>query len=284
MKTKINFPNTLSPWAEKISKEYGLEYAKTISQEWFNGGIISSGCSFQNRRDYIRNNRLYVRGEQDADEYKKLFSLQEGDLSMVNIDWRIQNSVQKFCRVVSNGIRDGHYKIDIRANDRLSLQLKKDEHKNHLRNMRSLPLMKKAKELLNVNLMPDGFIAQDEEELMLYGQLKPKPKVEIAEEIIIDYVKKTNNWVNIEKNKNKDLTDSGICAVRIFTDRHDGVKLQPIDPEYLVHSKVNTNDFNDAFYYGYVDPTTIGEIKRESGLTDDVIRKIAVSYLSLIHI
>ncbi len=274
----IYYPNPLEKWSEKTSDAYGLKFAKAIGQDWFNGGLISGDCAYQNRHNRIVENRLYVRGEQDTKKYKKLFEHQDGDLSMVNLNWEIVNVVQKFCRVVSNGIRDDYYRLDIRTNDRLSLEIKKKEREKHLKNMRSMALMQQAKANLGVDIMPNGFVPRDEEELNIYEQLKEKPKIEIAEEIIIDYIKKTNNYDFIEKEKNKDLTYIGICASRVYTDSVNGVKIQPIDPEYLIHSSVRKNDFSDAYYYGYVDTITLGDLQRESKLNEVSLRKICKTY------
>ena len=96
--------------------------------------------------------------------------------------------------------------------------------------------------------------------------------------MIIDFIKKTNNWPNIEKEKNKDLVDNGIAAVRIYTDPKEGVKIQFMDIEYLIYDRVNMNDFSDSKYYGYVDTVTIGDIARESNLGEEQLREVAKSY------
>ncbi|CAL2094795.1 hypothetical protein [Tenacibaculum sp. 190524A02b] len=278
MKKITTYPDLNAKWSDKIDDSYGLAYARAISQDWFNGGVIESGCDFSNRSKSIRENRLYVRGEQEVKKHKKLFERQDGDLSMVNLDWRIVNTVQKFCRVVSNGIRDEFYRLDIRTNDRLSLRIKRNERDKHLQNMRSMPLLKGASKMLSVKLTPEGFVPKDEEELNIYEQLKEKEKIEIAEEIIIDYVKSTNKWHTIEKEKNKNLVDNGICAARVYTDVSNGIVVEDIDPEYLIHSYTKKNDFSDCHYYGYVDTITLGDLQRESGFDDLKIRKIAPLY------
>lgn len=275
---KNTYPDPLKPWSEKVKDSYGLAFAKAIGSEWFGGNIIQDGSYFSEHRKRIRENRLYVRGEQSVDKYKKQFERQDGDLSLVNMDWRVSNYVQKFCRVVSNGIQDNGYRIDIRANDRITLNIKKETRDAHLKNMYAMPLLNQAKEKLGLDMIPKGFIPKSEEELNIYEQLNEKPKIEIAEEIIIDYIKKTNNWSNIENEKNKDLTDNGIAGVRIFTDPADGVKMQYLDIEYLIYNRVNTNDFKDCHYYGYIDTITIGDIARESGFQDNDLREIAKMY------
>ncbi|SED10585.1 hypothetical protein SAMN04489761_4292 [Tenacibaculum sp. MAR_2009_124] len=280
MNKNTTFPDPLAKWGDKIDDTYGLAFAKSISQDWFNGGLIDGKCEYSSRSSKIRENRLYTRGEQDTEKHKKLFVRQDGDLSLANLDWRILNSVQKFCRVVSNGIRDDHYRIDIRTNDRMSLNIKAKEREKHLKNMRAMPLLKSASKSLGVNLMPQGFVPKDSEELNLFEQLKEKTKIEIAEEIIIDYVKETNRWSNIEKKKNQNLVENAICGVRVYTDNREGLKIDSFDIEELVHSNVKENDFSDAFYFGVVDSITINDLQRESNLDVVHLKKISKTYLS----
>ena len=278
MKNKKAYPNPSENWSDKIKNSYGLKFAKAMGVDWFNGGIIEGNCQFNENKDRIRENRQYVRGENNPEKFKKLFQGEKGALEMVNLDWRIVNVVRKFCRVVSNGIGDNGYRLDIRANDRLSLKIEKDKRDKHLQDMRSMPLLKEVQEQLGVNMMPQGFVPKDEEELNLYEQMKEKPIIEIAEEITIDYIKKINNWSNVEKEKNKDLVDNGIAGVRIYTDPKDGIKMQFLDIEYLIYSNVDRNDFSDCHYYGYVDTVTIGDIQREGNFDDVAIREIAKVY------
>ena len=278
MKNQTAYPDPLAKWSDKIKESYGLSFAKAIGGDWFNGDIITGNCNFNIRKDRIRENRFYVRGENDTKKFKDLFQKEPGSLEMVNLDWRIVNVVKKFCRVVSNNIGENRYRINIQSNDRLTLRIKRETRDKHLQNMRSMPLFKKVQEQLGVDMMPKGFVPKDEEELNIYEQMREKPKVEIAEEMIIDYIKKINNWPNIEKEKNKDLVDNGIAAVRVYTDSKEGVKIQFLNIEYLIYNRVNMNDFSDSKYYGYVDTITIGDIARESNLGEEQLREITKSY------
>lgn len=275
---KNTYPNPLEKWSKKKEDAYGLAFAKAIGSDWFGGGVIGSGCAFANNQLRIRENRQFVRAEHSTDEFKKLFANEDGETSMANLNFENLNHANKFCRIVSNGIQDSNYKIDIRAKDRISLTIKKESRDRHLRNMRSLPLLKQVQKQLGLDIMPKGFIPKNEEELNIHEQLKEKPKIEIAEEIIIDYVKKSNNWSNLEKEKNKNLVNIGITAARIYTDPNDGIKINDIDEEYLVYSLVNKNDFSDSHYFGYVDTITIGDIARESNFDDKALREIAKLY------
>ncbi|WP_339877062.1 hypothetical protein [Olleya marilimosa] len=285
MKNKIYNPNPLAKWSDKLDPKYGLAYAQLIVKDWFKGSNgkngIADDCEYANRRDYIINKRLMARGEQDAKAFKDHMARQEGSEDYLNLDWRIINISGKFCRVVSNGIRDDYYNLDIRANDRHTLLRKKEKMDERRNTMRAMPMLKQVKEKLNLDLIPKGFIPADEKELQLYSEIEDRPKIEIAEEIIIKYIKDTNDFEVLENQKNKDLVEVGISSERTWTDPINGVQFEYVDPEYLVHSYVRRNDFSDAYYYAYIDEITIDDIKRESDFDDDKIRKIANAYMGL---
>lgn len=268
-------PDPLAPDAEKKQNTYGLQMAQFIESEWFNGGIESKNCNFMTRRNWIREKRLFVRAESDTKSDKDLFARNAGDLDYVNLDWEQLNLAQKFCRIVSNGIQDSNYNLDIRAADAVSLKLKQDRVNLLKSKMYARPMLERAKELGLPDLTPKGFVPEDEEELDLYMQIKDKPMIEIAEEVMINYVKNTHNWKTIERTKNKDLVEIGIAVGRCYIDKNDGVVIKSVNPEYYGHSFVEEDDFSDAFYHFVVDTITINDIKRESGFDDATLRKIA---------
>jgi len=271
-------PDPLAPDAVKKSPEYGLKIAKIIEQEWFGGGMISATCDFMTRRQWIIDKRLFVRGEGDSQTEKDLISRNEGDLDYNNLDWTQLNFAQTPCNIVANGIRDENYTLDIRAVDAISVQLRQSTMENHRKNMYAKPMLDKANELLGIDLRPKGFVPEDEEELALKMELDEKPDIEIAEEILIDFVKRTNEWTYTEQEKNKDLVHIGLAAARVYTDKNDGVKVDFIDPENYGHSYVKNNNFSDAYYHFVVDTITINDIKRESDLEDSKLRDIAAKY------
>lgn len=268
-------PDPLAPDTVKENPSYGLQMAHFIESEWFNGGIESKGSQFMTRGKWIEEKRLFVRAESNTEDDKSLFSRNKGDLDYTNLDWAQLNIAQKFCRIVSNGIQDKYYNLDIRAFDSISVKLKQDRVNLFKTAMYSKPMLEKAKDILGIDLVPKGFVPEDEDELNLYMEIKDRPKIEIAEEIIIDYVKKTNDWNTIEREKNKDLVEIGIAVGRVYTDKNDGVKVQIVDPETYGHSYVTKNNFDDAFYHFYVDTVSINDIKRESGFDDATLRRIA---------
>jgi hypothetical protein len=84
------------------------------------------------RRNYVRNKRLFVRGEQDTQKYKDHQS-SDGGLDYLNLDWTNINIGYKFCRVVSNGMSDENYRLDIRSAGVVALKLKEAKKNNYLK-------------------------------------------------------------------------------------------------------------------------------------------------------
>src|SRR5699024_8043290 len=118
-----------------------------------------------------------------------------------------------------------------------------------------------AKKIQGIDLLPAGGIPEDEDELQLQLQIKDRLKIEECEEILIDFIKKTNDWDYIHNTANVDAVDNGILIARVWTDKNDGVKLAYVDPENYIHSAVNRNDFADKFYEGVVDTITLSDLR-----------------------
>ena len=273
---KIRMPDPLAPFEEKLSEEYALSITKLIASHWFNGGMITGNCEFLTRKEYVRQKRLFVRGETDLGYFKKMYTKEE--LEFLNIDFSNINFVEKFARIVSNGLNDKNYKLDIRATDKLAALKKSKKQDYYLKYMRGRPMVEQAKELLNVDLMPKTFIPEDEEEMQMHMELKDRPRIEIAEEILIDYVFNSNNWAFLESQYGKDIVDVGLIISRVYTDKQNGVSLGYVDPENYIHSKVTRNDFADKYYEGVVDTITLSDLRRESNFNDFILRKIAQSH------
>ncbi|MEN9655110.1 MAG: Cellulophaga phage phi46:3 [Bacteroidota bacterium] len=276
-KKTVKLPDPLAPFEEKIGEAYGLSVGKLIGSHWFGGGMINGGCDFLTRKEYVRQKRLFVRAENDTKYFKdQLFD--DGKLEYANLDFTNKNWAGKFSSIAANGLNDKNYKLDIRATDKLAALKKSQKQDYYLKYMRGRPMLEKANKILGVDLMPKSFIPEDEEEMQMHMELKDRPRIEIAEEILIDYVLNTNNWSSLQNMYNKDIVDVGLICVRVYTDKQNGVSLAYVDPENYIHSRVSRNDFEDKYYEGYVDTVTISTIKRESGFDDDKCRKIAQSY------
>ncbi len=278
--TTNSIPDPLAPDHIKVKDAFGLSVAVHIASEWFNGGFVSSnnGNGFQDRNKKIQELRAYYRGTQNIDKYKKWFAKNSGDLAMVeNMDFRNINFAEKFCNIVINGIQDDFYRLDIRSIDRLSADEKRKKFIEHKTNQMSKEFFENAKNELGIDMTPE-FMPESDEEILLYQEIKERPAIEIAEEINIDFVKKSSRWENIKYEVDRDLVTVGLNVIRCWIDINDGVQVEYIDPEKFGHSYCNKNDFSDVYYYFYIETLTINEVKRESNFTDIQLRDIASKY------
>ncbi len=269
-------PDPFASFTEKLSTEYGVKIGKQISADWFGGnGFATGNCAFIERREYVRKKRLFVRGEYDILNIKQDYSPRAGALDLVNLNFTQINWAEKFNRVVSGGISDDNFTLDIRATDKFSTIQKQNKRDYYAKYMAAKPMLEKSKQLNGINLMPKGHLPEDEQELNLQMEINERPKIEIAEEILIKYVLSTNDWDFLKGQYNKDLVDVGLIVARVYLDKNDGVKLAYVDPENYIHSKVTRSDFKDKYYEGVVDTITISDLRRESGFDDEILKKVA---------
>lgn len=273
---KFKFPDALVPFADKLNDGYGIAIGEIIASDWFGGGgRIIDGCNFMARQNYIRNKRLFVRGEGDASYFKDNFKRGDNDLDFINIDWSNINWAEKFCRIVSNGISDKNYKLDIRSSNRLAVMARENKRDYYRKYMVSRSMLQKAKKLQGIDLMPKDYIPEDEQALEMQMEIKERPKIEMAEELMIDYVLNSNNWEYINRECNKDLVDSGLIIVRVWLDKNDGIKVAYIDSENYVHSRIDNNNPDTIYYEGVVETITLSDLRRESGWNDAKLKLVA---------
>lgn len=277
-KDLLGMPDPLASTEEKLSPSYGIKVATAIQSEWFNGGLIDKHSLFHGRHQWIREMRLYNRGEQDIQRYKDHLARQKEDLSFLNLDWTPINLCEKFTNIVRNGISDDFYRVELRSADKFAMLQKKEAYQRHKVNMAAKKMLEQANEILGIDLREKGFVPEDEEEIELYNEIKERPKQEIAEEIMIDFVKKSNRWDQIKKETDKDLVLCDLQVARVITDPNNGVMVKDVDIEAYGHSFVEKNDFSDAFYHFEVETMTINQLRRESGFSDMNCRKIAMKY------
>ena len=120
-KRKSSFPDPLADTETKKSNSYGLQYAKAIESQW---GKMTSATSLYGRRNVIfERSRDYANGTQDTNIYKKLLrslSPNDGDGSLLNLDYTPVPILPKFVRVVANKILSRNPYPNLEAVDPLS--------------------------------------------------------------------------------------------------------------------------------------------------------------------
>lgn len=279
---KFSAPDPFATFDEKLDKSYGVSVARFISRDWFGTGVLTSGgnSNFLKRRDYIRQNRLFVRAENDIEEIKKLETRGPEDLSMQNLSWKYAKIAEKYCRKVSNAILEDNYKLDIRSSDPITMGLQKNKIQELKKNMIQKPFLENASKEMGINVSPTGYVPEDEDDLNLYLELQDRPKIEIAEQLLINFIKKSNTWDFVDRQTKWDMVIGGLLAARVYIDKQNGVKIKYVDVENLIHSYIRKNDFSDLKYAAEVDTITLSDLIREANgeISETKARDIARMY------
>ena len=105
----VYFPDQLADDTTKLSEEYGRSVGHAIQAEWFRKTSLN-GSRFYTNRDHFHKLRLYARGEQSVQKYKKEMSV-NGDISYLNVDWTPVPIIPKFVDIVVNGMSNRQYEV-----------------------------------------------------------------------------------------------------------------------------------------------------------------------------
>ena len=268
------FPSQTVPDAEKATIEYGRKVAQAIETEWWRQG--GNGTRFALSYNLFHQRRLYAKGEQPVQKYKDELSI-NGDLSYLNLDWKPVPIISKFVDIVVNGLSNKDYEIKAFAQDPISLKKRTDYATAILQDMAAKPYLDNLQATLGVNEYqtdPEQ-LPESKEELDLHMQLTYKQSIEIAEEEVINTTLTKNRFDNIRRRFNEDLVTLGIGAVKTSWNKANGIKLDYVDPAYMIYSYTEDPNFEDIYYVGEVVGMTIPEIaKRFPHLTESQLAKI----------
>jgi len=259
-----SFPSQVVSNEEKGTLEYGKQVAQAIEFEWFRQGRTNGNRYLTNWNNF-HNLRLYARGEQSIQKYKDELSI-NGDLSYLNLDWKPVPILSKFVDIVVNGISQKSYDIKAYAQDPQSVKKRTDYASKLYEDMVAKDYIESVKQTLGIDLYqsPDPTtIPESKEELELKMQLSYKQSIEIAEEESISTVFAQNKYDLVRRRLNMDLTVLGIAAAKTSFNTAEGIKVDYVDPAYMVYSYSEDPNFEDIYYVGEVKAITIPELKKE---------------------
>ena len=273
--TPETFPSQFVSDADKASVEFGLQVGQAIQYEWFKKD--GSGCRFYDQWSQFHRLKLYARGEQSVRKYKDELAV-DGDLSYLNLDWTPVPILPKFVDIVVNGMSNRLFSAKAQAQDAMS-QAKKNKYQDMIEGqMLSKDILGIIKEESGVDpfVMPEEELPKNDEELALYMNLNYKPAIEIAEEEAIDTIFEENNYYDLRKRVDYDLTVLGISVSKHEFLPGAGVKLSYVDPANVVYSYTEDPHFRDCFYWGEVKTVPMTELmKIDQSLTKEDLQKIS---------
>ena len=273
--TNSSFPSQIVSDEEKASLDYGTQVARAIEQEWFQEG--RSGNRYVQSYSNFHQLRLYARGEQSVQKYKDELSI-NGDLSYLNLDWKPVAVISKFVDIVVNGMSNKSYDITTFAQDPFSVKQRTDYAAAVERDMNTKEALVNIKENLGMDFSLTGSLEslpENQEELDVHLQMTTKQNVEIAEEEVINNVLAANKYDQIKKRIAYDLTVIGLGATKTRFDDSEGIKVEYVDPAYMVYSYTEDPNFEDIYYVGEIKAITIAELKKQfPDIPDDELQRI----------
>lgn len=272
-----SFPNHAATDAEKASSEYGLKVGLAIQYEWFKRDTNS--CRFYNQWEDFHKLRLYARGEQSVAKYKREMAL-DGDLSYLNLSWDPIPIIPKFVDIVVNGMSNRMFSVKAYAQDPLSTKQRIEYREMVEADMVSKDFLNQVKEQFGIDAfnVDQGALPDTDEELDLYMQIKYKPGIEIAEEQAIRTILEDNEYMEVKKRIDYDLTVLGKATAKHTYKYNEGIVVEYVDPANMVHSYTESPFFEDCFYFGEVKQVHISELRKiDPSLTNEDIEEISNS-------
>ena len=279
-KKSSNFPDPLAPSEVKQGREYGLKYAKSIYQQW--GKIDQQNSVYGNRKKTFEKNRRYANGTQDTAIYRSLLTSLDpnnGDGSMLNLDFTPVPILPKFVRIVVNKILSLNPYPNLEAVDPLSSSEKDLQRKKIEYSVKAKEALSGIQEKLGVQVAgPVKDIPESLEEAEIFIGNNVKSSSEIAAQIATNLTLEWNDFnESILRRAVNDLTVLGMAVVKRDNDPQYGLKTSYVDPINFVHSFTEDPNFGDLVYAGHVRHIPIQELKRMAGdqFTEEDYKKIA---------
>ena len=276
-----NFPDPFAPHQQKSSKSYGLKYAKAIEKQW--GHSDDERSLFRRRLKDFETNRDYANGTQDTSIYKQILNSLDpnnGDGTLLNLDWSPVPVVPKFVKIVVNNILSKKPYPDVRAIDPLSKTEKDEKKAKMMFNVENRELMAEMKKNgLNVKEDLDS-VPESKEEAEIFIESNVKTDAEIAAQIGANLTLEWNDFdQRVYRRAVTDLVVNGMGVVKRTNDPNYGITEEYVDPAYFFHSYTEDPTFSDLIYAGHVKKISISELKRTAGndLSEEQFEKIAQS-------
>ena len=274
-----NFPDPFASPLEKSDRSYGLRYAKAIESQW--GKSDNSGSLLRQRLHDFEKNRDYANGTQDSSVYKQILNALDpnnGDGTLLNLDWSPVPIVPKFVKVVVNRILSRKPYPSIDAIDPVS-KGEKDEARAAIESsIEDKELLKEAKAMgLQPQIDPD-ILPDTTEEAEIFMEQNMKTNAEIAAQLATSLTLDWNDFdQTVYRRAVEDLVVCGMGVIKRENDPNYGITTKYVDPSTFLHSYTEDPTMSDIVYGGHIKRISIQELKRMAGdeLTESQYEEIA---------
>lgn len=274
-----NFPDPFAPHVKKTSKSYGLKYAKAIEKQW--GHSDDERSLFRRRLKDFETNRDYANGTQDTSIYKQILNSLDpnnGDGTLLNLDWSPVPIVPKFVKIVVNNILSRKPYPNVRAIDPLSQSEKDKERAKKMFQVKNKGFISQLENFgvetgVDVNSIPET-----PEEAEIFMDTNIKTAAEIAAQVGTNITLEWNDFdQRVYRRAVTDLVTCGMGVIKRNNDPNYGISEEYIDPAFFFHSYTEDPTFSDLIYAGHIKKISISELKRiaRDEFTEEEYAKIA---------
>tara|TARA_R110000796_G_scaffold45496_4_gene110052 strand:+ start:5520 stop:7919 length:2400 start_codon:yes stop_codon:yes gene_type:complete len=264
---KGGFPNPLANVEEKLNEQYGLQYAKAMLAQW--GGLDNQNSIYGKRYKEFERARAYAAGTQDTSIYKQILNSLDpdnGDGSLMSLDWTPVPIVPKFAKIVVNKIISSYRYPQVEAVDPLSQSekdIKKRKIATRIENKEKFQEAKAAG--LEVDIDPDR-LPETPEEAEIFLETNVKTDAEIAAQLGTQMTLSWNNFdERVYRRVVEDLVSCGMGVSKRTNDPNYGINQEYVDPKLFIHSVTEDPTLSELAYAGHIKTTSIAELKRIAG-------------------
>ena len=203
-------------------------------------------------------------GEQSIQKYKDELAI-DGDLSYMNLDWKIVPIIPKFVDIIVNGISERDFKARAHSIDEFGVTKRTKYMESVLRDMDTKELTAFASEAFGVDLAENNpeELPESKDEFDLHMEMSYKDTAEVAEEKAINKVFADNRYSDISKRITYDITTIGVGAAKTRFSKNEGIVIDYVDPSNLVWSATDDPYFNDLYYAGEIKIVHINELQKQ---------------------
>ena len=259
-----NFPDPFAHYGKKSTKAYGLKYAKAIEKQW--GNSDDERSLFRRRLKDFETNRDYANGTQDTSIYKQILNSLDpnnGDGTLLNLDWSPVPIVPKFVKIVVNNILSRKPYPNLTAIDPLSQSEKEKERAKKLFQVENKQMIEDLNTLgAEIGVKPED-VPETKEEAEIFMDTNIKTAAEIAAQVGTNITLEWNDFdQRVYRRAVNDLVACGMGVIKRNNDPNYGITEEYIDPAFFFHSYTEDPTFSDLIYAGHVKKISISELKR----------------------
>jgi len=257
----INFQLDKVSISSKSTPEWGLQLAQDIESK-INGG---SSSYFWVRNQRWKTNRNYANGKINMSRFQDLLEF-NGKVNYVNINWQCIHIVNRIVSGLVGRWMGKSEKISVTATDTLSTKQKKEEYDQLEFIIAYRKKLEELQEQSGEQMIPQGNLPGDEEELKLWQSQFQRLPEEILYELGINDILGANGWFDVLKEKMlHDSAETGFVGTYVWMDNEGVVHVEWLKPENCFYSYSSYPDFRDTSWRGVMRTIKISELRKKYG-------------------